>query len=96
MANLSEQIEDITEMIIEARAAVHDGTIIDMKEIQGQVEKVCEAIKQDPPVDEGGTHKKIASIISSLDSLVQELKVQQNQVEDEAIRRGYKNNQDKT
>jgi len=96
MPNLSEQMEDITAMIAEAREAVYDGAIIDMKDIQERVKNVCEAIKQDPPADEGGVHNRIVSIITNLDSLVQELKVQQNQVEDKDIRKGYKKNQDKT
>jgi hypothetical protein len=94
MTNPSEQLKDITAMIAEARDAVFIGKSIDMTEIQGLVHEVCEAIQQNPPTDEGRMHDKIVSIVNDLNVLVEELKVQQKQVEDGAIRKSYKENQD--
>jgi hypothetical protein len=96
MPNLSEQLEDIEAMIAEARDAVYVGTNIDMTEIQVLVQGVCGAIQQSPPTDGEGVHNKIATIITSLNILTEELTIQQKQLEGIAIRKGYKKNQDET
>ena len=92
MTNPSAQLEDISAMIVKAREAVYDGKSIDMKDIQGLVKEACEKIQQSPPKNEGEVHDKIVSIITNLNLLVEELKVQQNQIENEAITKGHKRN----
>ena len=92
MTNPSAQLEDITAMIAKAREAVYDGKSIDMKDIQGLVKEACEKIQQSRPTNENEVHDKIVSIITNLNLLVEELKVQQNQIENEAITKGHKRN----
>jgi hypothetical protein len=94
MTSPSEQLEEITAMIAKARDSLSYGTSIDMQEIQGLVQEVCDSIQQNPPADEVGVHDKIVSTISNLNLLMEELKIHQNQVEDEAIKKGSKNNED--
>jgi hypothetical protein len=96
MNNPSEQLENITEMITKARDAVYAGTIIDMTKIQGLVQEVCIVIQQNPPADGWEGHDKIISIITNLNLLAEELKNQQKQVEEEAIKKGSPKNQAKT
>ena len=92
MTNPSAQLEEITAMIAKAREAVNDGKSIDMKDIQGLVKEACEKIQQSPPTNESEVHDKIVSIVTNLNLLVEELKVQQNQIENEAITNGHKRN----
>lgn len=86
MTDPVEQLIDITAMIAEARDAVYDGTNIDMTEIQGLVQEVCEAIQQNPPEDGGAVHDKIITMITNLNLLAEELKIQQKQAGADVIR----------
>ena len=96
MNSPSEQLKNITEMITKARDAVYAGTIIDMTKIQGLVQEVCIVIQQNPPADGWEGHDKIISIITNLNLLAEELKNQQKQVEEEAIKKSVPKNQAKT
>ena len=96
MINPSEQLEDITVMIAEARGAVFNGKSIDMTEIQELIKEVCEGIQQTPSVDGDGIQDKVVSLITDLNLLVEELKVQQKQAEDNAIKKDNKKNQAET
>ena len=93
MTDPEEQLIDITAMIAEARDAVYDGTNIDMTEVRGLVQEVCEAIQQNPPADGGDVHDKILTMITNLNLLAEELKIQKKQagadVIRHAIRKGY-------
>ena len=93
MTDPVEQLIDITAMIAEARDAVYDGTNIDMTEVQGLVQEVCEAIQQNPPADGGDIHNKILTMITNLNLLAEELEIQKKQagadVIQHAIRKGY-------
>lgn len=93
MTDPVEQLIDITAMIAEARDAVYDGTNIDMTEVRGLVQEVCEAIQQNPPADGGDIHNKILTMITNLNLLAEELEIQKKQagadVIRHAIRKGY-------
>ena len=87
-------------LIAEAREAVYEGENIDLTEIQGLVQEVCETIQHDPPADGGLVHDKIVAMISSLNRLAEELKDQQKRTGAEVIRhaarKSYTRNQDDT
>ena len=93
MTDPEEQLIDITAMIAEARDAVYDGTNIDMTEVQGLVQEVCESIQQNPPADGGDVHDKILTMITNLNLLAEELEIQKKQagadIIPHAIRKGY-------
>ena len=93
MTDPVEQLIDITAMIAEARDAVYDGTNIDMTEVRGLVQEVCEAIHQNPPADGGDVHDKILTMITNLNLLAEELEIQKKQagadVIRHAIQKGY-------
>jgi hypothetical protein len=87
MTNPTEQLETITVMIAKARDAVYNGSVIDMTEILGLVQEVCEAIQQTPPTDGKEAHDSIININMDLNLLVEELKAQQKQIQDESIKK---------
>jgi len=100
MTDPAHQLDDITAMIAEALDAVYEGENIDLTEIQGLVQEVCEAIQQNPPADSGPVHDKIISMIANLNLLAEELKEQQKRSGAEVIRhaarKSYTRNQDDT
>ena len=100
MTDPVDQLDEITAMIAEAREAVYEGENIDLTEIQGLVQEVCETIQNEPPVDDALVHDKIVAMISNLNRLAEELKEQQKKTGAEVIRhaarKSYTRNQDDT
>ena len=86
------QLENITAMIAEARDAVYEGAHIDLVEIQGLVQEMCESIQQSPPEDGGVVHDKIVTMISDLNRLAEELQEQQKKTGADVIRRAIHKN----
>lgn len=95
-----EQLDAISAMIVEARDAVTGGEHIDLTEIQGLVQEVCEAIQNNPPADGGAAHEKIVSMIDGLNALSEELQEQQKKtgadIIRQAARKSYTRNQDES
>ncbi len=100
MTDPIEQLDAISAMISEARDAVSGGEYIDLTEIQGLVQEVCEAIQNDPPTDGGQAHEKIVAMIESLNALAADLQNQQKEtgadIIRKAARRSYTKNQDES
>lgn len=98
MSDPVQQLESISAMITEARQAVQEGAHVDLAEIQGLVQEVCESIQQNPPADGGDAHDKIMDMIGNLNLLAEELKIQQKETGADIIRRSvrksYTRNQD--
>lgn len=98
MSDPVRQLDSISAMITEARQAIEEGAHIDLAEIQGLVQEVCESIQQAPPEDGGDAHQKILSMIDDLNLLAEELKIQQKETGADIIRRSvrksYTRNQD--
>ena len=98
MTDTSEQLDEVTAMIAEAREAVVAGQIIDLTEIQARVQNICMEIQGSPPDDASTVEGKIVAIVNNLNSLAQELKIQQqalgSDVIHSAVRNAYKTPKD--
>jgi len=98
MADTSEQLDEVTAMIAEAREAVVAGQIINLTEIQARVQNICQEIQRSPPVDASTVEEKVIVIVNNLNSLAQELKAQQqtlgSDVIHSAVRNAYKTPKD--
>ena len=86
-------LDEITEIIAQARDAMAEGTIVNLGPIETRVAQVCADIAADPPDDGGAVQAKIAEMIGDLQRLAEDLKAQQKQlggaVVRQAVRSGY-------
>ena len=100
MTDPIEQLDEILAMIAEARDAVAGGAYIDLTEIQGRVQEVCQAIQNNPPTDGGVAHEKIVVMIDGLNMLAEDLQQQQKKtgadIIRQAARKTYLKNRDES
>ena len=78
MNEITLDLKKIIHMIEDARKEISTGVFIDLKEINLEIEKICQQINKDPPTDDGTIEKQILMIITDLDLLATELKNQKN------------------
>jgi len=71
--SIQRRLAEISTMISDARLAVAENRAVDLGEIEGKIEDVCQFITNNPPVDEGETERTLRRVLKDLDRLSEDL-----------------------
>lgn len=81
------KLANLTALIAEARQELAAGEMIDMSDIQGRVQSVCEEIQASPPMEPAAVEAAINQMVESLNTLARELTSQHKSLGDDVVRR---------
>ena len=82
-----ERLANLTAMITKTHEEIAVGKMIDMSDIQGRVQVLCEEIRANPPNDPASVEAAINQMIDHFNSLSKELTAQHKLVGGEFIRK---------
>jgi len=81
------KLSNLMALITEARQEIAAGEMIDMADIQGRVQSVCEEIQANPPLEPAAVEAAINQMVENLNILATELTSQHKSLGDDVVRR---------
>ena len=69
MSDLRAQLDNLTNLVIEAERKVHEGVIVNVGSLEADVATMCERITQGNPVEARELQPAMADLITHLDAL---------------------------